>query len=113
MGEEVTRERSELITLRQTGGKPDQMLVEELTRAINNMTVKGVSQEIQQMQRETTTKTTIVKRGRLDFVSEEQLNRIEDYNLARRIGSDLTIVPPGIDEVRKGSKALELSSDIS
>ena len=67
--------------------------------------MKGVGLEIQ-FQRNTSTKKTIVERSRLDIISEEQLNRIEDYNLARRIGCEWENVPPEMSEVQKDRKRL-------
>ena len=82
MEEEETEEKCETITLHQTGGKPDQKLVEELTRALKSVTVKEVGREIH-YQRQTSTKKTIVERGRLDTISKAQLNRIDAKSAIR------------------------------
>ena len=105
MEEEKTEEKCETITLKQTGGKPNQKLVEEFTQAFQSATVKWVCLEIQ-VQRNTSTKKTIVERSRLDTIAKEHLNRIEDYNLARRIGCEWEDVPPEMSEVKKDRKRL-------
>ena len=67
--EEKTEELCESISLQQTGGKPNERLVEEFTRAFQSATVKRIGVEIQ-VQRSTSTKKTVVERGRLDTIPE-------------------------------------------
>ena len=74
MEEEETEEKSEIITLHQTGGNPDQKLVEVLTRAFKSVTVTNVSREMHS-QRQTSTKKTIAERGRLDTISEGKVEQ--------------------------------------
>ena len=103
--EEETEEKSEIISLQQTGGKPDQKLVVQLTRALKSMTVKEVGKEIR-VQRKTSTKKTIREHGRLATIPEETLARIEDHNLARRVACEWGDVPSEMSEAQSERKRL-------